>query len=64
MRIAIPLGGEQLSPHFGHCERFALVDVDPEACKIVGRVDGDAPEALVAACLDGTLAGGQNLCDH
>ncbi len=112
MRIAIPLSGEELSPHFGHCERFALVDVDPGACKIVARedvaapphepgllpawlaqrgatmivaggmgqraqslfasngidvivgVDAGTPEELVAAYLDGSLRGGQNICDH
>jgi len=42
MRIAIPLTGGTLSPHFGHCECFALVDVDAEN-RIVGREDVDAP---------------------
>lgn len=28
MRFAIPLSGGVLSPHFGHCEQFALIDVD------------------------------------
>lgn len=43
MRIAIPLSGEELSPHFGHCERFALVDVDSATCRVVGREDVAAP---------------------
>ena len=30
MKIAIPLAAGQLSMHFGHCERFALVGVDSE----------------------------------
>ena len=29
--------------HFGHCERFALIDVDPTGMKIVKREDIDAP---------------------
>ena len=29
MRIAIPIADGKLAMHFGHCERFALVDVDP-----------------------------------
>lgn len=29
MRIAIPVLDGQLSLHFGHCDQFALVDVDP-----------------------------------
>jgi len=28
MRIAIPIAGGTLCPHFGHCEQFAIVDVD------------------------------------
>lgn len=30
MRIALPTAQGQVCPHFGHCESFALVDVDPE----------------------------------
>jgi ATP-binding protein involved in chromosome partitioning len=112
MRIAIPLENGKLSSHFGHCERFALLDVDPGAKLLVGREDIDAPphqpgllppwlaergvgmiiaggmgqrarslftehdiqvmvgapaetpEQLVAEYLAGTLAEGENLCDH
>ena len=35
MRIAIPIANGQLCMHFGHCERFALVEVDPEGQQIV-----------------------------
>ncbi|MBU4271852.1 MAG: NifB/NifX family molybdenum-iron cluster-binding protein [Planctomycetes bacterium] len=28
MKIAIPLAGGRLCLHFGHCEQFALVDVE------------------------------------
>lgn len=28
MRIAIPLTKGKLSQHFGHCEQFAIIDVD------------------------------------
>ena len=31
MKIAIPMAGGQLCMHFGHCEQFALVDVDETA---------------------------------
>jgi len=30
MKIAIPLAAGKLSLHFGHCEEFALLDVDPD----------------------------------
>ena len=43
MRIAIPLAGGKLSMHFGHCDCFALVDVDPTAKKILKREDVESP---------------------
>ena len=43
MRIAIPLFNGRLSQHFGHCQNFALVEVDPESKEITGRTDHDAP---------------------
>ncbi|MFO7607886.1 MAG: NifB/NifX family molybdenum-iron cluster-binding protein [Candidatus Krumholzibacteriia bacterium] len=112
MKIAIPLVNGQLALHFGHCEQFALVNVDRQACAITGREDVGspphepgllprwlaergasmiiaggmgqrardlftqqgievivgappvAPETLVGSYLDGTLRGGENLCDH
>src|SRR4030042_2741700 len=36
MRFAIPVSGSVISPHFGHCEQFALIDVD-EATKTIVR---------------------------
>jgi ATP-binding protein involved in chromosome partitioning len=112
MRIAIPLAAGRLSAHFGHCERFALLDVDPASRRVVRTEDlpapdhepgllpkwlaergatviiaggmgsraqglfaeqgievvvgapADTPEALAAAFLGGTLARGENVCDH
>jgi ATP-binding protein involved in chromosome partitioning len=43
MRIAIPVVGGQLSAHFGHCEEFALIDVDVNAKSIIGKEMVDAP---------------------
>ena len=43
MKIAIPLADGKLSAHFGHCERFALIDVDPTGKKILKREDLEAP---------------------
>ncbi len=37
MRYAIPVTGGKLAAHFGHCEAFALFDVDETTGKIVGR---------------------------
>lgn len=43
MRIAVPLANGKLAMHFGHCEKFALIDVDAAAKSIVKREDIDAP---------------------
>ncbi|NLF67589.1 MAG: ATPase [Candidatus Anammoximicrobium sp.] len=112
MKIAIPMAGGQLCLHFGHCQEFALIDVDeatgqprqttfltPPAhepgvlprwlhqqgadviiaggmgqraqqlfaengIKVVVGAPGNTPENIVQAYLNGTLASGQNLCDH
>lgn len=37
MKIAIPLVAGGLSEHFGHCEEFALIDVDRDSKKIVSQ---------------------------
>jgi len=36
MKIALPIAAGALCMHFGHCEQFMLVDVDPESKKIRG----------------------------
>lgn len=43
MKISIPIVQGRLSPHFGHCETFAFIEVDEKAKKIVGREDVEAP---------------------
>ncbi len=66
MRIAIPVSQGSLDPHFGHCQFFALVDVDAEAKKITSSTTVDAPPhepGLLPAWLAGqgadvVLAGG------
>jgi len=37
MRIAIPLAQGTLATHFGHCEQFALVDVDEQTKTVVNK---------------------------
>ncbi|HEQ60022.1 MAG TPA: ATPase [Firmicutes bacterium] len=44
MKIAMPVFGEEVSAHFGHCEKFALVEVDP-AGKTVIQTDWATPPA-------------------
>ena len=43
MRIAVPIVQGKLSLHFGHCEAFALVDVDAEKREIIGQETVEAP---------------------
>lgn len=43
MRIAIPLADGKLATHFGHCEKFALIDVDVIEKKILKREDIQTP---------------------
>jgi ATP-binding protein involved in chromosome partitioning len=37
LRYAVPVSGGAVSPHFGHCEHFALIDVDDERQEIIGQ---------------------------
>jgi len=43
IRIAIPLAEGKLALHFGHCQQFALVDVNPTTKTIGGVETVDAP---------------------
>ena len=43
MRIAIPVADGRLAMHFGHCEKFALLDVDTDEKKIIKKEEIDAP---------------------
>ena len=44
MKIAIPTANGQLCMHFGHCEQFALVEVD-RSNKTVGEIEYLTPPA-------------------
>ena len=112
MRYAVPVTDGKVAMHFGHCQHFALFDVDAARKKIlskeiasspghepgvlpvwladegvsaviaggmgsraqdlfrqnrieviIGAKEGD-PEKAVLECLNGTLATGDNICDH
>ena len=66
MRIAIPLVQGKLSLHFGHCEQFAIIDVDNEAGKVTNKErftppahePGALPKWLSGMCVDVIIAGG------
>ena len=57
MRYAVPLHNGVLSAHFGHCEEFALVDVDPDTKTVTG-VTRETPPAHEPGVLPAWL--GQN----
>jgi predicted Fe-Mo cluster-binding NifX family protein len=44
MRVAIPITGDRLNPHFGHCEKFAITDVDPKTKEVIAITEALAPE--------------------
>ena len=63
-RIAIPMAGGKLSLHFGHCEQFAVVDIEDN--KIVKEMlynppehqPGTYPRFLAEKGVDDVLVGG------
>lgn len=44
VRIAIPTSDGSLDQHFGHCARFALIDVNPATREIMATIEVPAPE--------------------
>lgn len=69
MRIAVPTSGGRLSPHFGRCEEFTLLDVDPESRQITARETavppphgpGVIPQWLSQFKVDVIIAGGMGM---
>lgn len=44
MRIAIPLVQGKISLHFGHCDQFAIFDIDNSTSKVINRKDAAPPD--------------------
>ena len=44
MRIAIPVVDGVVARHFGHCQQFALLDVETDSKRIVTKEFVDAPD--------------------
>ena len=44
MKIAIPTANEKLCAHFGHCQTFTMIAVDPASKKITGAESLVPPE--------------------
>jgi len=55
MKYAVPLSGGMLSAHFGHCEQFALIDVD-ESDKQIAHKELVTPPAHEPGLLPRWLA--------
>ena len=66
MRYAVPVSGGMVSQHFGHCEQFALIDVDEQRNEILrqelvpspGHQPGLLPEWLAEQGVSVVIAGG------
>jgi ATP-binding protein involved in chromosome partitioning len=66
MRFAVPVNGGKMSLHFGHCEHFALIDVDDESKEILrkelvpppGHQPGVLPAWLAEQGVNFVIAGG------
>ena len=44
MKYAVPVSGGVMCSHFGHCEQFALIDVDEKNKEIIRQELVTAPE--------------------
>jgi len=66
MRYAVPISGGVVSAHFGHCEHFALIDVNEKSQEIIkkelvpspGHQPGLLPEWLAERGVSVVIAGG------
>ena len=66
MKYAVPVSGGALAAHFGHCEQFALVDVDEVKKQILkkelvnspGHEPGFLPKWLAEQGVAVVIAGG------
>jgi len=66
MKYAVPVSGGVVSAHFGHCEQFALIDVDETKKKVLkkelvnspGHEPGLLPKWLAEEGVSMVIAGG------
>ncbi len=69
MKYAIPLTNKRVSPHFGHCEQFAIIEVDESTKEITGKEmvtppphqPGVLPKWLAGYNVSAIIAGGMGL---
>jgi len=66
MKYAVPVSGGMVCPHFGHCEQFALIDVDEAKKQILkkelvnspGHEPGVLPQWLAEKGVSLVISGG------
>ena len=65
MKIAIPSANGMLCPHFGHCEAFAIIDINPDGTITAQREEtppphepGVLPQWLKSLGVEHVIAGG------
>ena len=66
MKYAVPVNGDVVSAHFGHCEQFALIEVDEAKKQILkkelvnspGHEPGVLPQWLAEKGVSLVIAGG------
>ncbi|MCK4913211.1 MAG: NifB/NifX family molybdenum-iron cluster-binding protein [Planctomycetes bacterium] len=72
MKIAIPIRDGKLSQHFGHCEQFAIIDIDNdskniksnELLKPPAHEPGVLPKWLAELNVELIIAGGMGMRAH
>ncbi|MCK5225833.1 MAG: NifB/NifX family molybdenum-iron cluster-binding protein [Planctomycetes bacterium] len=72
MKIAIPITAGKLSQHFGHCEQFAIIDIDDENKNIKNKElleppvhePGALPKWLAELNVNLIIAGGMGMRAH
>ena len=66
-KFAVPTVNDMLTPHFGHCEKFAIVETEDNNILSLGFVDppvhqpGVYPGFLAAQGVDIIIAGGMGM---
>ena len=43
MKYAVPVSGGELSPHFAHCEHFAIFEIEEQGKKIINKENVTSP---------------------
>lgn len=61
MKIAIPTSEGKLCSHFGHCETFSFVEINPESKEIVSISTGEPEEGITCQSANWLAAQGVNL---